>query len=777
MGVSSKYQVQYDISEYVKRSYNWGDSSHPETYQSFVTSGQGLIDQSIFSFQRKKDAWSIGSCMVQIACGTNTDNPAMIISKNNLGKNNVMLVDYIPTNYNHLISDYSVNGTDETYNIKKSYEYSPQVSLYGLAPFINYSYDRFIIIPRFAMKDPSTGNRINNGNAMDVKTIETNGYTNCYVNEISLSYGNYPAGFQYNPVTVQYAGRLIKEKFTTAPGGGYIAEFGDAEYGVYYIPYGNPLFNGFGVNADNACFGIPGRSYTVPFDITQMDWRMLMSSDGKKDLCISYADAIKIINSLGFYWGKSDDAIHSERGINCTDPDVVCPVIDPTTHMVTDTVLSGSEISAYAIEHQDDPFCNFLLDYGNKDEDDNPIGYTTEEYRSNYNPEQPTIEPADEIDLNYPVISTTGGTSLWLMSGSEIETFFTTLWDPDGSHVQDIIQGIFLFGENPMDSVISCRFYPLNLDNLVTRQTRSLVFGRYDTGLDYRNITSSNVIVLNVGSFTFNDGVLYNDFRDYEPYTKYSLYIPFCGIVPLSAIECIGTELSIKMILDINTGACTSVVYTNGVPYKYIDGMVGIDMPVTGRDMASYAQTVMGAALAGGAVGGKAATGAIKSGSTGKAQNWLQTRSGINAMGSKESMAYGDAQNAMMMAGLSDIQAAGAVAMSPAVLGLSSVVAGAAIGGTIAALSNAPAVENAGSNAPAMGLAKPLYPYFIVQRSECWIPENYNKLYGRPLNAGGKVGDFSGFSTFGNFKLEGFSTATPEEKLLINSLLQAGIYI
>ena len=98
------------------------------------------------------------------------------------------------------------------------------------------------------------------------------------------------------------------------------------------------------------------------------------------------------------------------------------------------------------------------------------------------------------------------------------------------------------------------------------------------------------------------------------------------------------------------------------------------------------------------------------------------------------------------------------------------VVAGAAIGGTIAALTNAPAVENAGSNAPAMGLAKPLYPYFIVQRSECWIPENYNKLYGRPLNEGGKVSDFSGFSTFGNLKLEGFSNATPEEKLLINSL-------
>lgn len=766
MPVSSLYQVERTINTYNTIAYNWGDSSHPETYQSFATTGKGLIDQSIFPFQRRKDAWSLGAYCTSLAKGADASQITMEKHQSTLSKNNAFVI-------NNTVGSRNQYGEE----INDSFRYSPNPTMGGWSPWINFEYTKTRIYPTFYMIDPAG---VTYGPWNYNQVVENNATTwKCWACFYELT-GSVDIT-TFNIMNCQYAGQVREQIITDYGWNLYDVTLGNIEEGVYYyINGGNQLFQGPTFMIDNNRHGGDPRTRTLTafFDFTQMEYEMVrMSAQSAYQFAISFADVVKMIESLGFYWCKDRDALSSPGGINCTDPDLVCPIIDPETHMVTEEVLAGSEISAYAIEHQDDPFCNYLLDSGNTDEQGNPIGYTTEEYRSNYNPEQTTIEPADEIDLNYPAISTTGGTSLWLLTGSEIETFFTTLWDPDGDRVQDIIQGIFLFGENPMDSVISCRFYPLNLDSLVTRQTRSLIFGRYDTGLDYRNITSSNVIILDVGSFTFNDGVLYNDFRDYEPYTKYSLYIPFCGIVPLSAFECIGTVLSIKMIIDINTGACTSVVYTNDVPYKYIDGMIGIDMPVTGRDMSAYAQTVMGAALAGGAVGGKAASGAIKSGNASKAQDWLQTRSGVNAMGARESMAYGDAQNGMMMAGLSNVQAAGAVAMSPAVLGLSSVVAGAAIGGTIAALSNAPAVENAGSNAPAMGLAKPLYPYFIVQRSECWIPENYNKLYGRPLNEGGKVSDFSGFSTFGNLKLEGFSTATPEEKLLINSLLQAGIYI
>ena len=76
-----------------------------------------------------------------------------------------------------------------------------------------------------------------------------------------------------------------------------------------------------------------------------------------------------------------------------------------------------------------------------------------------------------------------------------------------------------------------------------------------------------------------------------------------------------------------------------------------------------------------------------------------------------------------------------------------------------------------------MGLAKPLFPYFIVMRSESWIPDNYAKLHGRPLQQGGKVKDFSGYSTFSNIKMENIGVATSEEKTLISKILASGVYI
>ncbi|WP_213033650.1 hypothetical protein, partial [Acinetobacter baumannii] len=91
-------------------------------------------------------------------------------------------------------------------------------------------------------------------------------------------------------------------------------------------------------------------------------------------------------------------------------------------------------------------------------------------------------------------------------------------------------------------------------------------------------------------------------------------------------------------------------------------------------------------------------------------------------------------------------------------------VGGAALGAAVPALLNNPAPQSAGCNAPATGLAKPLYPYFIVRRSDCWIPENYNHLYGRPVQEGGVVSDFHGFCKFGNLNLNGLE-ATETEKL------------
>lgn len=756
--VSNLYQVQQHIDDYSDIAYAWNDSTHPETYQSFVTTGEGLIDQSIFCFARQHNAWSLGSYISQRYYSGNSNHvPNIMLTENNLHKNLVMVTNYITPGRNYLYSSNVINGC----------KYSPvSTQNRNIHPYINFPYSKFIIIPKFEVmiNDGTEQYRSN----LTYNDVINNGCENWGVFSVTLEYyltGSSTSYTGINPLVTQFAGKIYSEEWIPLGGNDYrLGIATDPDIGVYYIEHNNTLFEGYQeISNGSTEHGQIGQA-TSYFDLTQMN-TIVVPIWNSWYTCISLQDAYKMICNLGFYWGKDLDVVNSELGINCTDPDVVCAVIDPNTHIVTDTVLTGTDIADYALEHINDPFCNFLLDYGNTDEQDNPIGITTDEYRENFNPEQPTIEETETIDLYPPTIATTGGNTIWLLSEDEVKLFFNYLWDPTGSEVENILHGLALLGENPMDFIVSLRMFPIkNIYTLTTHSLATICFGRYTSQLTNKAyLTSSNVIILDLGEFYFNDGGLQNDFRDYEPYTRYSLYIPFCGITALNAIECINQTIDVKMIVDLSTGACTAVVYTNGVPYKYIDSTIGIEIPVVGRDMAGYAQTVMAAALGGG-IGGK------KIGET-PVKGQLERK---NLAKDYQQISY-DAK--MWDIGDSFGATAGVAGGTAIALGAATVVGGAALFGTVAALTTAPQIDKVGSSVPAVALAEPLYCYFIIQRSDCWIPVNYEKLYGRPLNMGGKVRDFVGFSTFGNFKLEGISGATPEEKLLINDLLQAGIYI
>lgn len=758
-------------------THKWANPNSGAYYQSFQTTDKGTIDQSIFIFQRMKDEYSFGNT-ISIPY---MDNSGFHIfkSRNGFSKNNNCVA--FP-----YVGRYGTQTSNMRYSTPfvENCMYSPglahlQYNSDEFRFFLDFGYNKLVLHAQVSawFADGTNMNLVDLKDVIDGEAVHGTAHV-YYVNaEPCYQYGNNTTSRVSGANDIcqnflQFAGTVSAFSHSSD---GYDKTYNytvtDTKTGVFLSNWRTVLWqdcihyaneNKVYGNCDNViCYDVEALYHDFPKP----------SEPNALYVCLYVSQVITMMDRLGFNWADNlNSAMTSDIGARCTDPHIRCPVIDPEGNKITDTVYSGTDIQNYAI---DNPDSNYNWDVGAIDYN----GPSMVDVRANSEPEQTTIDPVDEIDLNEPVVATTGGTTLWLLTPQKVEEFFTLLWDPNGTHVQDILQGVFLFGERPMDSVISLRFYPLDIRSLVTYSQHKIMFGRYNTGLSNLYITSSNVIVLNLGSFTFNDAITYNDFRDYEPYSRYSIYVPFCGIIPLSAFECIDTVLSLKMIIDLNTGACTTVVYTNNVPYKYVDGMIGIEVPVTGRDMAGYAQTVLGAALGGGVGGGHLSHKGVAK--AGQMSSDMMARS-RGAEAAAERMAsigeFGMAADNMAMAS----QAFGTGALTGAAgvaLGAGAVVGGAALAGTVAALSNAPAVESAGSNAPAMGLAKPLYPYFIVQRSDCWIPDNYEKLYGRPCNIGGTVGDFAGFSTFGNLKLDNISDATPEEKLLINDLLQSGVYI
>ena len=766
--ISELYDADNTMYANAHVTHQWANPNSGAYYQSFQTSGKGTIDQSIFIFQRMKDVYSFGNT-ISIPYMDNTGFH-IFKSRNSFSKNNNCVA--FP-----YVGRYGTQTSNMRYSTPfvENCMYSPglahlQYNSDEFRFFLDFGYNRLVLnaIVSAWFADGTEMRLVDLKDVIEGEAVHGTAHITYLNAEPCYQYGNNPQSrisgandIAYN--FLQFAGTVSAFSHTS---GSYDRTYDyvvtSTKTGVFLSNWRTVLWQDcIHYTNENKVYGICDNVVCYDIEALYHDF----PKPGEPNavyVCLYVNQAIAIMDRLGFNWADNlNSAMTSDIGARCTDPHIRCPVIDPEGNKITDTVYSGTEIQNFAL---DNPDSNYNWDVGAIDYN----GPSMIEIRANAEPEQVTIDPVDEIDLTEPVLATTGGTTMWLMTQQKLDELFTFLWDPNGTRFDDIVKGTALCGENPMDSVISLRFYPLNLQQLVTYSQHKLMFGRYNTGLSHFYVTSSNVIVLDLGGFTFNDAITYNDFRDYEPYTKYSIYIPFCGVIPLSAYECINTVLSLKMIIDLNTGACTSVVYTNGVPYKYIDGMIGIEIPVTGRDMSGYAQTVLGAALGGG-IGGVATGNKAYNRATAPARGRLAANSALNSL-------TGNTTDSAMIPSLARDAVTASTPM-PVALGVGFAVGGAAIAGTVAAFTNAPAVESAGSNAPAMGLAKPLYPYFIVQRSDCWIPVHYEKLYGRPCNIGGVVSDFVGYSEFGNVKIENITNATSEEKTLISNLLASGVYI
>ena len=93
----------------------------------------------------------------------------------------------------------------------------------------------------------------------------------------------------------------------------------------------------------------------------------------------------------------------------------------------------------------------------------------------------------------------------------------------------------------------------------------------------------------------------FGDFRDFEPYTQLTMYIPFCGTVSIPTAECMGNYVSVKLCIDVGTGAATGYVIvsksgTGGICVATATGTAAIDIPVSGLQSANLSQAVFNAA-------------------------------------------------------------------------------------------------------------------------------------------------------------------------------------
>ena len=321
----------------------------------------------------------------------------------------------------------------------------------------------------------------------------------------------------------------------------------------------------------------------------------------------------------------------------------------------------------------------------------------------------------DDVPLNTPTITAAGKFNrYYALSEYDLSLLLDFLYTNNQSAISDMLDGLKLNGENPMNFLISLKMFPFDLTEYGDYETEIIGFGNgVSTGITAEKLNDFTAVI-DLGSCKFR---AYNkNFFDYEPYTTAKLYIPYCGEVSISTAQCVGHEIGVKLIVDIVTGSCCGVVCCDKIPISYSNGNIAVEIAVTGENATQY--MTRGLSDVGRMVGG------VVSGLNGNTSGFASALLG----------AY-DFNNM------------------------------------------ATPLETNGTSTAQTNFFKPQYCYFVVQSPILLPTERYGYNVGYACEVTRTLNEISGFTVCQNVTNITPSNATLDEIEEIKTLLESGVYL
>lgn len=350
-------------------------------------------------------------------------------------------------------------------------------------------------------------------------------------------------------------------------------------------------------------------------------------------------------------------------------------------------------------------------------------------------------------------------TALTSLANDLFDTSIGGIWEA-------IKKGLDMYGDNPIEAVMGLSYWPIDITSVYSTVSAPYIwFGGYGWETD----GGVNRIVYPNGYKTLGTITIkrsFNNWRDYAPYTRLYVSLPYIGVYELELTRYYGKSVEVRYYFDTRTNGCIACLIANGHLMDYFNGQMGITMPITLTDYAGYANSQIATLLGAGALAAGAA-GAMAMGVVGLG-GAAAGMAGAAIGGSGLAAAGAAAGAGLNVAGAAGIIAAGAP------------VAGAALGAkTTYGLSqnniNKHNITKGGSSSM-LNAYLPQYVEFIFEIQKDCAPDNYGQQYGYPSMKSGSIGSFSGFLKCQSVKLD-CGVATENEKNQIKTMLLNGIYI
>lgn len=199
-----------------------------------------------------------------------------------------------------------------------------------------------------------------------------------------------------------------------------------------------------------------------------------------------------------------------------------------------------------------------------------------------------------------------------------IETGFITLYAPTSlQNLRDLATYMWdnslfdvdnwkkLFAD-PMEAILGLSLVPFPIP---VSGVGAVTIGNLTTNISMGKV-NKQWIEVDCGSIKVNR--YWGTYLDYDPYTQVEIYLPYIGTKSLRADDIMNSNISVRYIVDIISGACvaeikSSVVNSRSSVLYRFSGMCTAQLPVTAN---SYDNVLTGVTkLIGGAVGGFVSTG------------------------------------------------------------------------------------------------------------------------------------------------------------------------
>lgn len=346
-------------------------------------------------------------------------------------------------------------------------------------------------------------------------------------------------------------------------------------------------------------------------------------------------------------------------------------------------------------------------------------------------------DSSDDIDFpDLPELSAvdTGFVTLYNPSVAELKNLASYMW----SNLFDLNTLKKLFGD-PMDAILGLSIVPVNVP---AGGSQAVIVGNVSTGI---SMTKAAKQYVEVDCGYVDVKKYWGAYLDYDPYTKFELYLPYVGTKFITADDIMGKRVHIKYHIDILSGACVAYVKCGSSVLYNFQGQCSCEVPVNGND---WSATIEAAVSIAATAATMAATGAPATVSP-------EPLNGKN--GFKVARQYASNYN-------TERAYNGEIAN--------------AVGGAASSAINVtkPAIERSGSFGSMGGMLGIQKPYLVATRPRHCVPGNQNKYQGYPAFVTRNLGSLSGYTEIDSIIID-YIDGTDAEIAELVSILQGGVIL